>query len=620
MDGTPTSETLVLPAEPRPPMRLVRDASLGPFLAGNLASNVGTWLHNVAAAIVVFDLTGSAFLVGLLMAAMFGPAMLLSPWAGAVADRVDRRSLLVLSQGLAAAGGAGLAVWTALVGVDGLPGPWPLIGASAVIGVGHAFSIPTRAALVAALVPPRDLENALALDTVTFNLGRTLGPALGAAVMVTAGPATAFGINALSYGIFGVVLLVIRFPYAMGRPATSGSVRDGVRFVREDRILLTLLLAVGALGFASDPVNTLAPAIARELGGGDGLVGALVSAFGLGSVLAATTVSRVRRHLSQEVTGFFGLVLLAGGVVILAVAWTAGAALVALVVAGVGFLFAITALTARIYDRVPDNYRGRVLALWGVAFLGSRPVAALLDGAIADALSTDVAVMFAASTALVAAAAVRPSDRLGHPVYWIRSWPGRRPRGSGQSPVWMEEEMADAITTDGHGRTLKAPEELERRHQPLSQSAQSEMTDRETWNRKNPPDEAVVVRDLKHADLTPREYRNTKARFFQLGGDVRLQAHVSELPPGGKSVNHRHTTEAIIYIVKGTGYSMVGWDDDSLERIDWAEGDLFSFPVWMWHQHFNASDTETARYLAVQDTFHMKNIGLHAIERHPTSQ
>lgn len=166
---------------------------------------------------------------------------------------------------------------------------------------------------------------------------------------------------------------------------------------------------------------------------------------------------------------------------------------------------------------------------------------------------------------------------------------------------------------------LSAPASLPTRAEPLSHTSTSEMEQREAWNKKHLL-ETVVVRDLKNCDLVPREYRNTKAAFYKLGGGVRLEPHLSELPPGARSVNHRHTTEAVIYIVKGVGYSLVGWDDEELHRIDWQEGDMFSFPVWMWHQHFNASETETCRYLAVQDTFHLKSVGLHAIERHPSRQ
>jgi quercetin dioxygenase-like cupin family protein len=153
--------------------------------------------------------------------------------------------------------------------------------------------------------------------------------------------------------------------------------------------------------------------------------------------------------------------------------------------------------------------------------------------------------------------------------------------------------------------------------QPLSETSNSEMGQREDWNKKNPPTEAVIVKNLKTTELTAREYRNTKARFYRLGHDIRLQPHVSELPPLGASVNHRHTTEAVIYIVSGVGHTIISWDGVDKQRIDWEEGDLFSFPVWMWHQHFNDSETETSRYLAVQDTFAIKALGLHQIERFP---
>lgn len=108
---------------------------------------------------------------------------------------------------------------------------------------------------------------------------------------------------------------------------------------------------------------------------------------------------------------------------------------------------------------------------------------------------------------------------------------------------------------------LSAPASLPTRAEPLSHTSTSEMEQREEWNKKH-LQEMVVVRDLKNCDLVPREYRNTKAAFYKLGGGVRLEPHLSELPPGARSVNHRHTTEAVIYIVKGHGYSLVGWEDD----------------------------------------------------------
>jgi quercetin dioxygenase-like cupin family protein len=156
--------------------------------------------------------------------------------------------------------------------------------------------------------------------------------------------------------------------------------------------------------------------------------------------------------------------------------------------------------------------------------------------------------------------------------------------------------------------------------QPLSQTESTEMGKREEWNLKNPPLDVTLVKNLRELPLVAREYRNTKARFFKLTGDRRLQPHLSELPPNGKSVNHRHTTEAVIYIVKGTGYTVISYDDQPEHRLEWEEGDMFGVPLWAWHQHFNSSDTETVRYLAVQDTFALKSLGLHQIEKHPSKQ
>jgi len=158
---------------------------------------------------------------------------------------------------------------------------------------------------------------------------------------------------------------------------------------------------------------------------------------------------------------------------------------------------------------------------------------------------------------------------------------------------------------------------IEHRPQPLSGAHNSEMGPREEWNKKNPPTEALIIKNLKTTELTVRAFRKTKARFYKLGHAIRLQPHLSEIPPLSASVNHRHTTEAVLYIVSGVGHTNISWDGVNKVRIDWEEGDLFGIPLWMWHQHFNDSETESCRYLAIQDTFTVKGFGVHAIERFP---
>ena len=145
----------------------------------------------------------------------------------------------------------------------------------------------------------------------------------------------------------------------------------------------------------------------------------------------------------------------------------------------------------------------------------------------------------------------------------------------------------------------------------------SEIAARDQFNRDHPPIEGLVVaRDLKDMELPERPWRNNRGQWFELAGNEILSAHVSELKAGGCSARHRHTTEAYLYIVKGAGFTLINYDDDPVTRIDWAEGMLLSPPRWAWHQHFNLSPDDTARYLAIQDTGLLRTMRLHQIERH----
>ena len=373
------------PRAARTARALLRDRTFGPYFVGNLVSNCGTWLQNIAAAVVVFDMTGSTVLVGAVSVLQFSASLLLSPWAGALSDRFDRRRMLLGGQVLSVLAAGGLALWTGLVGVEGLPGPWPILVTAGLIGIGFAISVPTMQALVPALVEAEDLDQAVALNSVTFNLARAVGPALGALVLVSLGAAWAFTINAASYLTLMAALLIIR-PRHVERQqsAGDGSVREGLRYVRAEPALLVLLIGVTALGFGTDPVNTLTPAMAETLGGGDGLVGGLVSAFGAGAAAMAFGVGAVRRRVALGPLGVGGLSILACGLLGFAVSPSPAWAIGALLLAGVGFLLAVTALTTELQQRVDERLRGRVMALWGVAFLGSRPLAALADGAVAD--------------------------------------------------------------------------------------------------------------------------------------------------------------------------------------------------------------------------------------------
>ena len=179
--------------------------------------------------------------------------------------------------------------------------------------------------------------------------------------------------------------------------------RAGLRWVLADRRAVVLLATMVAIGFATDPINTLTPPMADEMGGGDGLVGLMVSAFGAGAVTAAFFVERIRERIGRERAATAGMGILAAAIAAFALSQAAAYAVGTLAIAGVGFIVAITSVTTQLQERVPDQVRGRVMALWGVAFLGTRPFSAAIDGGIAELTSVRVAAVAMAGAAVMAA-------------------------------------------------------------------------------------------------------------------------------------------------------------------------------------------------------------------------
>jgi quercetin dioxygenase-like cupin family protein len=152
--------------------------------------------------------------------------------------------------------------------------------------------------------------------------------------------------------------------------------------------------------------------------------------------------------------------------------------------------------------------------------------------------------------------------------------------------------------------------------QPAQKSA-SEIAARDEFNRKHPPIEGLVVpQDLRKMELPERPWRNNRGHWFDLAGYEVLSAHIAELKPGSASARHRHTTEAYLYVVKGKGFSVINYEGEPEQVVQWSEGTLFAPPRWAWHQHFNLDDDDTSRYLAIQDTGLLRTMKLHQIERH----
>ena len=388
---------------PRGAMALLTDPTFGPFFGGRVASACGLWVQNIAAALVMWQLTESAFLVGLVSVAQFAGPLILSVWTGLLTDVFDRRTVLLL--GRLVSGIAALALCLIAVVAPGGLTPGPLVSCMLLLGVGYALSSPATHALIPALVPQQDLEIAVALNSLVGSLARAVGPAVGAVLVVAGGPAFAFGGAALGHLGFAVVLVFIR-PVPTER-ATSARLLDGMRHVWNDRTTLCLLIAVTALSFGVDAVITLSPSVASNLGGTEASVGLLASAFGVGALLAAGLMRWLRARTTLRWISLLGLVVQAAGLSVIAVGASLGMASTGFAIAGCGFLWAATAINTRIQQHVPGLLRGRVMALWTVAFLGFRPIAALTNGAVADVFSLGSALMLGAAVSLAAIGVAR---------------------------------------------------------------------------------------------------------------------------------------------------------------------------------------------------------------------
>jgi MFS family permease len=376
---------------------LMRRRTFGPYFLGNALSASGTWFQNLAAALLIFRQTHSEFLLGVLNFSQFIPILVLAPWAGGAADRWNRRALLLVSQSVAIvlSGGLGL-----LAHFD-LASPAVVIGAAVALGVVSAFSAPAQQALIATLVDEPEVPTAVALNSMTFNLARVVGPATAAVTVEYLGIPAAFGLNAASYLLFvGALLLIGPQPQELA-DRTVGHLRASLDLLRRRPQLLVFLLIVAAVGFASDPVNTLAPAWAHAFGRKDTAAGYIIGAFGAGAVTAGFVVAgRVggsRRRM------FSTLLLLGGGMVTFALTPWLPVALPVLFVAGIGYLASNTHATSRLQLGVEPWERGRIMALWSVAFLGVRPFASIVDGAIASAFGVRVAGVLLALPALACA-------------------------------------------------------------------------------------------------------------------------------------------------------------------------------------------------------------------------
>ena len=376
-------------------LRAFRHRNFRLYFTGQLVSLIGSWMQSVAQGWLMHRLTDSPFMLGLLAFAQFAPVIPLALPAGAIADRVDKRKLLLITQSLMLVQAVAIATVVTL----GTVRPWMVLALAVFYGIVNTFDLPARQSFVIEMTGREDLANGIALNSAAFNAARIIGPAIAGLLVAGVGEAGCFWINAASFlaVIGGLAMIRTGSRSAAAAGALGSTLRDGVRYAwntRPIRNLLVLLAVCAGVGFQ---YNVLLPVYARTvLHAGAQTYGLLFAAFGLGSLIAAGRMTlkhdrwALRRHLL--------LGLASAGVGLAGFAWLRSLPWMLLAggVAGFGLILYVSSTNILIQTVVDDRYRGRVMSLYTLMFVGTSPFGALLAGALAQRFGAPVATSFCA--------------------------------------------------------------------------------------------------------------------------------------------------------------------------------------------------------------------------------
>jgi MFS family permease len=365
-------------------LRALRYRNYRLFFAGQLTSLVGTWMQTVAQSWLVYRLTGSATLLGVVGFASQFPCLILAPIGGAVADTYPRRRLMLAIQTSMMLLAFPLAALTLLNRIQ----VWHIVVLALLLGVVNAFDIPVRQSFIAEMVDRDDLINAIALNSSMVNGARVMGPAIAGILVSVVGEGWCFLINGLSYLAVIIGLLFI----TAGKQAPHKShvshiqtILEGFRFVWNTQPVRTLLALLGVASFMGMPYSVLMPIFADNIlnGGAKGL-GILMGFSGLGAFMAAVTLAG-----RQGVRGLSTWVMFASGgfgvsLILFSISRLFWLSSLLLLPVGFGLMLQLAASNTLIQSMVPDRLRGRVMAVYSMMFMGMAPFGALFAGVLAN--------------------------------------------------------------------------------------------------------------------------------------------------------------------------------------------------------------------------------------------
>jgi len=382
-------------------LRALQNRNYRLFAAGQLVSLIGTWMQMVAQAWLIYRLTGSAALLGLIGFASQIPVFLLAPLGGVIADRANRHSVVVVTQAVAMA----LALTLAALTLTGVVAVWHIFALAALLGLTNAFDIPARQSFIVEMVGREDLINAIALNSSMVNGARVVGPAVAGLVVAAVGEGWCFLLNGLSYvAVISALLMMRPDPPRAVRAHGSAleSIVEGFVYSWRTAPVRALLLLLGLVSLMGMPYSVLMPIFADQiLEGGANAYGLLMSASGVGALAGAASLT-VRKHVrglgrwvAASACGF--------GVCLIAFSFSRSLWLSVALLVPVGFCMMVemAASNTLIQSMIPDRLRGRVMAVYSMMFMGMAPLGALMAGALAAPLGAPLTVAIGGGVCIV---------------------------------------------------------------------------------------------------------------------------------------------------------------------------------------------------------------------------
>ena len=418
--------------------RSLRHRNARLFFGGLLVSNIGTWMQLTAMSLLVYRLTGRTTDLGVTIALQFLPMLVLGAWAGAVADRRDKRTMAIVTQ-------AALAIQALTLGVLDLTDTinLPIVYVlSFVLGMINAFDNPARRGFVTELVTPDEIANAVSLNTAVMTGSRIFGPALAALLVGPLGTGWLFTVNGLSFAAILLSLLAIdrtKLHPAPRAPRSRGQMREALRYIRHDERILAVFVAFTIVATFAFNYSVSLPKLADERWGGEEWFGWVLAVTSIGSLLGSLqTASRLR--VTVRFMAVSGVVLGASGVVMAFAPniWVAMAMAIPLGLGGAAFVAGMNAITQQ---ECPPEMRGRVLALGAIAFLGSTPIGGPITGWIGDHVGAEWALAYGGLITLVTmgvwwiwSVAQRPDLRSASALWGLRPQPAMAPPAPVEHP------------------------------------------------------------------------------------------------------------------------------------------------------------------------------------------